>query len=126
MRRIEIYEDGEWKICDNLKVNFKTIWRSTGEIETKYYLGYGLHRIDGPAFIKKDDYGNVLAKQWYINSIVLVNFASYYNETNLAPMLFKYIKNYPQFLNEIVLLAKHNCWLTEQQISLLTTLDMFI
>jgi hypothetical protein len=107
-----IYKDG---VTDGIK-------------ETRYYFCYKLHRLDGPAFSRI--YKNTeLYHEWHVNGVYLYNWNNYYfhyNDTNLfKESLFRYAQKHPQFIKEIELLSRHNNWLNEKELDMLTCVNMF-
>jgi hypothetical protein len=85
------------------------------------------HRLDGPAAItvSKRTY-KIVARQYYINGIGLFGFYEIVKyKKNRTTKIFDYAKKHPEFINEICLLAKHNNWLSEKELLLLTSMDMF-
>jgi hypothetical protein len=129
----EYFEDGVWKEYTNIlsvanRRDFHTLYRHVkNKYYEGYYLGWILHRLDGPAYAGyaysgsyKDE--NPLIIQWHIFGEELKHLNSY-----LTPKinLFEYIKKYPQYIEYIELLARYNKWLSEKELELLACIDMF-
>ena len=93
----------------------------SGKIKYKSYIinNYG-HRLDGPARSWHDESGEIEQTNYYVKGIYLLCFELYGKDK-----IFKYIQNFPQFIKEIEILARHNKWLTEEQIVLLNTISVF-
>ena len=79
------------------------------------------HRLDGPARIDYDESGKIESEEYWINDTHLNKFEKYGKEK-----IFEYIKEFPQFIKEIEILARHNNWLNENQILLIKTMNVFL
>jgi hypothetical protein len=140
--KCEYFENGKWieyfsspKMHEKYDFN-KLIHRmiskekiiSVNHVQETYFLGDNRHRIDGPAhiyYIREKIYSS----DWYIYNKLLFSFAEYckgkISKNDHAKMLFRYISYFPQYIEEIKMIARHNQWLTEDQILLLEAINMF-
>ena len=105
--------------------------RITSRYDIVYFLGDKCHRLDGPAVetlpcnIKNyTDFDD-----WYVLGTIIHYFnyhmAKKTKKKDIPNILFNYIRIYPEFIKEIELLARHNNWLSEDQLMLLTTISIF-
>lgn len=79
------------------------------------------HRLDGPAYFHRDSSILVVEQFWHVHGKHLLDFEKYLHSVE---SIFQYVKTYPQFINEIIIIAEHNHWLTEDQILLLKTTSL--
>lgn len=97
-----------------------------GSTTTIYYLEKKIHRLDGPAYSQLEINTQIEHTAWIVHNCHLYFFSNYFSEENIAENVFKYAINYPKHIAEIELLARHNKWLTEEEILLLKTINLFV
>jgi hypothetical protein len=106
-------------------LNDDFVWRKTEYYDkywrrTVYYKGFMIHRLDGPAIYYPNQY-----QLWYVNGKELCYFNDCVQSHNIKESIFRFVKEYPEHVFEIIILATHNKWLNEKELKLLTCLDMF-
>jgi antitoxin component YwqK of YwqJK toxin-antitoxin module len=95
----------------------------SGELQYEAYLIKGMrHRLDGPAEIMYYKSREIRYEHYYIDDLLLFEFENYRNNTG---KLFRYIEKYPNYIKQIERLARHNNWLTEEQLLILSGLSFF-
>lgn len=121
--KIKYLENGTWHDCgtelelqsrsdfENL-INRKIVIFKNNIIEETWYLGNEVHRIDGPAFIQYINKTVLNHYSWYVHYHYLERFYGYCS----TKYIFKYAKDRPHLIKFIEILARHNNWLTEEQI----------
>lgn len=103
-----------------------------------YYFEKEIHRLDGPAVIVRN-FQKILYEEWYVNGVFLWDFENFYKNP-MPAAIFDYVKFlekeqliknetsafFKKCINSIVILSKHNKWLTENEITLLSCYNIFI
>jgi hypothetical protein len=98
-----------------------TCYYECGKISwEQYWINGEQHRLDGPANITYNLAGERVFEEYWVNNIYLYNFEKY-----CPSKIFKYIKKYPHHLKEVEILARHNKWLNEKDLELLSCQDLF-
>jgi hypothetical protein len=92
-------------------------------IKENYYNNNEQHRLDGPAWIEYNNFGKIISADYYVNGVHLRDLYYFYQKTKRD--IFIYIQVFPQLIKEVELLARHNNWLNEKELELLTCMDMF-
>ena len=124
-------DDGPAEIC----------YYPSGKIASEeYYVNGKRHRINGPAYITYEEYGDIISEQhwindmahrlihmWYVNGKLLGRFNIHKKpkQESLSQYIFSYLNQHPEYINEIYILARHNNWLTNDQLALLNCMDIF-
>jgi hypothetical protein len=149
----EYFENNKWKRFEENERLFRKLCKHNIPIHTVsddsecWYLGYRmlnerdenflaksvfdpkLHRLDGPASIRKDSLGIPIEYTWYIDDIWITDFEKYFSYSKIPHIdlksIRKYLKKHPIFLEEVMMLVRHNNWLNEKELDLLTCADMF-
>jgi hypothetical protein len=89
-----------------------------------------MHRLDGPYSVDvlPDLVTEIIVptSNWAVNNVIVLNFKNYYNFNDPADSVFKYLEKHKEFIPQIVILARHNKWLSEEQILLLETAILFV
>lgn len=81
-----------------------------------WFLGDKFHRLNGPARIWKKK-NKVVSVEWHVYGVHVERFEWTYNNGNITiDDLFEHIRIYPYSIKQIEMLARHNQWLTEEQI----------
>jgi hypothetical protein len=123
-------DNDRWIECPynsvELKKNQLRIDRSQYYEIMNYFFNYHHHRLDGPAWIRKNLKILEIHTLWYVNGKLLHDFHNHYKTDSFQEWIFEYVKIWPHFTKEVELLARHNKWLNEDQINLLSCMDMFI
>ena len=101
------------------------IWHyEDGQIQKEcYYINRDIHRLDGPAIIWYYEDGKIKEEYYHLHNNYLYKLENY--KPFSIEKLFEYIKEYPKYIKEIELLARHNNWLDEEQLFLLNTITTF-
>jgi hypothetical protein len=95
----------------------------SGKIKLKqYWLNNKRHRLTGPAIVWYNKHGKCSGSVYWLNDIYLPLLTDYISSKN---NLFLYIKKYPRYINEIEILARHNNWLSEKELDLLSCMSIF-
>jgi hypothetical protein len=63
---------------------------------------------------------------WFVYGKELCDFHPYFLRKNFPESLFDYVKEWPENISQVILLARHNSWLNEKEINLLTCMSMFL
>lgn len=97
-----------------------------GAVEEEWFLGDKIHRLDGPAYIQKNIYGYIVYSSWHVHGKRIWAFDYWMDlEKNKIAAIFRYTKSYPELVDEIILISKHNKWLTDDQVLLLKNILLF-
>jgi hypothetical protein len=119
--------DGYYGTIRNESNNYNenVIWRSREGQNYHYYKGIQFHRLDGPACMLSSRDG--LIHMWYVNGKLLGRFNIHKKpkQESLSQYIFSYLNQHPEYINEIYILARHNNWLTNDQLALLNCMDIF-
>jgi len=78
--------------------------------------------LDGPAHIQAFTIKNYSIEVWHIHGKALTFFSA--SDFASTETLIIYVMKHPYYTKEIILLARHNHWLSEKQIELLECMDM--
>ncbi len=94
---------------------------------TTYTLSNGdYHRLDGPAYISiTESYGDSLptyVEDWNAGYGWIAGFKTSHKSKE---KLFEFVNNNPYLMKSIELLARHNNWLNEEELLLLSSLRVF-
>lgn len=90
----------------------KIVWDfGNKSIEYGYYENGFMHRLDGPAIIEASG-----PEAWFVKGRELRGFQAILDlyEPHRVKSIMDYIKAYPELMEEVLLVAVYNDWLSDQ------------
>lgn len=119
-------EYGDLLECHSIDGPAKIHYYQSGEKQYELYAINNLrHRTDGPACIWYFKNGTIRVKEFWIEGEHLPDFENYYSSNMSAKTLFEYLKIHPNYIKEIIILARSNNWLTDETQLLFDTINLF-